>query len=75
MRAWPYVPGVPAAGHVTASGFWHPGRVEGCVKCEPSESRWVCPAPGCGVGMPASARKRHEALIDMHRILAEGSEQ
>lgn len=26
-------PGVPAAGHVTAQGFWHPGRTDGCVKC------------------------------------------
>lgn len=35
---WPYVPGVPALGHVTARGYWHPGRIEGCPKCEPSES-------------------------------------
>lgn len=34
MKAWPYVPGVPAAGHVTSKGFWHPGRIEGCPKCE-----------------------------------------
>lgn len=27
------MPGVPAAGHVTAGGAWHPGRAEGCVKC------------------------------------------
>src|SRR4051794_29934438 len=27
MKAWPYRPGVPAAGHVTASGFWHPGPI------------------------------------------------
>lgn len=31
----PMVPGVPAAGHLTDGGFWHPGRAEGCVKCEP----------------------------------------
>lgn len=31
----PMIPGVPAAGHVTSRGFWHPGRAEGCVKCEP----------------------------------------
>lgn len=37
MRAWMVTPGVPAAGHVAASGFWHPGRIEGCVKCEPPE--------------------------------------
>ena len=28
------IPGVPAAGHITAKGYWHPGRIEGCVKCE-----------------------------------------
>jgi len=33
MSAWPVVPGVPATGHVTASGFWHPGAVDGCGKC------------------------------------------
>lgn len=39
MKAWPVYPGVPAAGHVTAKGFWHPGRVEGCVKCQPDEPK------------------------------------
>ena len=29
------MPGVPAAGHVTSSGSWHPGRIDGCVKCPP----------------------------------------
>jgi len=33
MRAWPLQPGCDAMGHVTARGFWHPGPVEGCVKC------------------------------------------
>lgn len=33
------VPGVPAAGHLSSGGFWHPGREEGCVKCEPTEPR------------------------------------
>lgn len=33
MKAWPAVPGVPAAGHLTSSGFWHPGRIDGCPKC------------------------------------------
>lgn len=37
MRAWPYMPGVPAAGHVTARGWWHPGRIEGCAKCPPPD--------------------------------------
>lgn len=35
VRAWPVLPGCPAAGHTTAGGFWHPGRVDGCPKCEP----------------------------------------
>ena len=30
---WPYVPGVPAAGHVTARGYWHPGNGATCPKC------------------------------------------
>ncbi len=34
MRAWEYMPGVSAAGHVTSSG-WHPGRIDGCPKCPP----------------------------------------
>lgn len=30
------MPGVPAAGHITArGGYWHPGRAEGCAKCPP----------------------------------------
>ncbi len=36
MKAWPYIPGVPAAGHVTSKGYWHPGPVNGCQKCEPT---------------------------------------
>lgn len=28
------MPGVPSMGHVTVGGFWHPGKAEGCVKCE-----------------------------------------
>ena len=33
QRAWPVQPGVPAAGHVTARGYWHPGKIDGCRKC------------------------------------------
>ena len=33
MPAWPVTPGVPAAGHTSSSGFWHPGQIDGCVKC------------------------------------------
>jgi len=29
---WPYLPGVPAAGHVTSKGFWHPGDGRTCSK-------------------------------------------
>ena len=36
MRPWQLVPGCPAAGHISAGGFWHPGRTEGCVKCWPA---------------------------------------
>jgi len=39
MRAWPYLPGVPAAGHVTSHGAWHPGRIDGCPKCEAAKPR------------------------------------
>lgn len=34
-RTFPVQPGVPAAGHVTTGGAWHPGRAEGCGKCGP----------------------------------------
>lgn len=30
-RAWPLMPGVPAAGHVTR-GYWHPGSELTCTK-------------------------------------------
>lgn len=32
---WLYRAGVPAAGHITSHGFWHPGRISGCQKCPP----------------------------------------
>jgi hypothetical protein len=32
MSAYPYMPGVPAAGHISG-GFWHPGQIDGCAKC------------------------------------------
>ena len=44
MRSYPVQPGVPAAGHVTASGFWHPGSSTNCQKgqCQPPhDHRWV----------------------------------
>jgi hypothetical protein len=36
---WPVRPGVPAAGHVTGGGHWHPGAAEGCGKCKPAQQR------------------------------------
>lgn len=27
-------PGVPAAGHVTSGGAWHPGAISSCSKCD-----------------------------------------
>lgn len=33
------MPGIPAAGHLTDRGYWHPGRGEGCVKCEDAKPR------------------------------------
>lgn len=44
-----YIPGVPAAGHLSDRGFWHPGRARGCVKCvdparcERAETTRDCP--------------------------------
>jgi hypothetical protein len=39
MPAWPVRQGVPAAGHVTGGGHWHPGAVQGCAKCKTTERR------------------------------------
>lgn len=37
---FPMMPGVPAAGHVTAAGgYWHPGRAENCPTCNPPPQR------------------------------------
>jgi hypothetical protein len=33
QKWWPSNPAVPAAGHITASGFWHPGAGHNCDKC------------------------------------------
>lgn len=32
IRNFPVMPGVPAAGHVTSNGFWHPGSAAGCQR-------------------------------------------
>ena len=34
---WPVKPGVPAAGHVTSKGQWHPGNGFACHKCNPKD--------------------------------------
>jgi hypothetical protein len=55
MTAYPMMPGVPAAGHVNG-GAWHPGQVDGCVKCPPPP----CPviyAPDGGVLGTASTER------------------
>lgn len=44
--AWQVMPGVPAAGHVTSGGYWHPGSPSGCSKClqpSPTSERWGIP--------------------------------
>jgi hypothetical protein len=38
--AFPLVPGVPAAGHVSR-GFWHPGPADGCPKCPPPRTPYI----------------------------------
>jgi len=34
QKWWPVHHGAPAAGHVTAGGFWHPGGGHNCSKCK-----------------------------------------
>jgi hypothetical protein len=46
-RAWDYMPGAPAAGHVTAAGSWHPGGRNVCHRCELDRR---CPDCGALVG-------------------------
>lgn len=35
MKPHLHLPGVPAAGHISR-GYWHPGRIDGCLKCTPT---------------------------------------
>ena len=37
LKAFDYIPGVPAAGHLTRGGYWHPGPASSCHRCEPPE--------------------------------------
>lgn len=32
MKAWPLIHGMPAAGHMTSAGIWHPGDYRFCTK-------------------------------------------
>jgi hypothetical protein len=34
-RGWDYIPGVPAAGHISPSGYWHHGAASRCDRCDP----------------------------------------
>jgi hypothetical protein len=56
MKSYPLVPGVPAAGHVTGGGYWHPGRAEGCVKC-PSPTPLLSLVPPRDPGGSAQYRR------------------
>jgi hypothetical protein len=65
MRTHPFIPGVPAAGHVTGGGAWHPGRAEGCPKCPaPTMVVWRAPSgrhhlrPTCSGGAARSRMTR-----------------
>jgi hypothetical protein len=35
------MPGVPAAGHITSGGFWHPGAIDTCSKCDTSRTEYA----------------------------------
>jgi len=42
MKPQLVMPGVPAAGHIASNGFWHPGKEDGCSKCEPDRQFVKC---------------------------------
>ena len=63
-RAYPVRPGVPAAGHVSANGFWHHGAVANCHKqpCHVhhfvqqwSGRRYLWAVCACGERLPDSS--------------------
>lgn len=65
-RAWPHVPGVPAAGHITSRGFWHPGGIPGCRKCEPSlpcDGKQVYPSRQQAERAARSIPTRHNEVL------------
>lgn len=39
--------GVPAMGHFSKSGYWHPGAPDGCVKCDPGPEQPTLPFGAC----------------------------
>ena len=39
MQVWDVMPGVPAAGHVTSKGYFHPGNKNNCSKCDSSSPK------------------------------------
>lgn len=43
MKPRDYLPGVPAAGHITGLGGYHPGRAATCAVCKvaPPPHPWV----------------------------------
>jgi hypothetical protein len=41
-RAYPVMPGVPAAGHY-AGGFWHPGSADRCTRGACAPPVVLCP--------------------------------
>ena len=40
-RVHDYMPGVPAAGHITSGGYWHPGPATSCFTCQTPAQRWA----------------------------------
>lgn len=46
MKSWPVMPNVPAAGHVTASGYWHPGDPARCRRCDDGDGHRLCRLSG-----------------------------
>lgn len=39
MQSVDYFPGIPAAGHITPSGFWHHGSAANCSQCNERPKR------------------------------------
>jgi hypothetical protein len=70
------MPGVPAAGHITASGYWHPGDGRTCHKCDP---RTLCRYSGAlavvyekGVRQRWELNSEHECIECGERVRVDG---